>query len=499
MLIIMNNNKYTLNPAYTLKNDVNRAIITDSLIVDEYPDAKQSFTSFINPFYAIILTYFDGKHSFDECIKQISLDLEVDGEKLYEVLILLIENNNDINLCFNEICSTFPHKTLVNGDDIYGKCYDYKDFVIPHNKLDMKTMRFNKPLNINFVVNLNCVTNCVYCYADKQKNSYIPLSLERIVSLIREAKELGVKNFDITGGELFLHNGWEVILKKLLENGFMPYISTKVPITNEIILRYKDLVMRQLQISLDSVNPQILSKNLMTHHDYFSKMEQTLLNLEKAGIAVIINTIITSVNSSESEIEETVSYLDKYSNISKIRFSTVGYSLYLSEQENKNISISAEKAQNINDKINYLRSTTKKELTIGGTNLKCESFRMDKSKFLNRAVCTGNISAFLILPDGKVSYCEELYWHPRFIMGDLKEQIIMEMWQSKQAKDTFCMGKNEMREISPCSSCDEYSQCHGFPGVCWKDIIGSYGPENWDYPDPRCQLAPEPINSYFTI
>ena len=27
-----------------------------------------------------------------------------------------------------------------------------------------------------------------------------------------------------------------------------------------------------------------------------------------------------------------------------------------------------------------------------------------------------------VLPDGKVSACEQLYWHPQFIIGDLKKR-----------------------------------------------------------------------------
>lgn len=29
-----------------------------------------------------------------------------------------------------------------------------------------------------------------------------------------------------------------------------------------------------------------------------------------------------------------------------------------------------------------------------------------------------------VLPDGKVSACEQLYWHPQFIIGDLKNNLL---------------------------------------------------------------------------
>ena len=26
---------------------------------------------------------------------------------------------------------------------------------------------------------------------------------------------------------------------------------------------------------------------------------------------------------------------------------------------------------------------------------------------------------------------------------------------------------------------------------CWAEVIKAYGDEHWDYPDPRCKLAPK--------
>ncbi len=43
--------------------------------------------------------------------------------------------------------------------------------------------------------------------------------------------------------------------------------------------------------------------------------------------------------------------------------------------------------------------------------------------------CSANFYAFVILRDGKVTICEELYLHPKFIIGDLKKQSIMEVRQ----------------------------------------------------------------------
>ena len=54
-----------------------------------------------------------------------------------------------------------------------------------------------------------------------------------------------------------------------------------------------------------------------------------------------------------------------------------------------------------------------------------------------------------VLPDGKVTLCEQLYWHPQFILGDLKEQTLAEIWQSPRAKALFEWDKLSFGKIVP--------------------------------------------------
>ena len=64
-----------------------------------------------------------------------------------------------------------------------------------------------------------------------------------------------------------------------------------------------------------------------------------------------------------------------------------------------------------------------------------------------------------VLPDGKVTLCEQLYWHPQFILGDLKEQTLAEIWQSPRAKALFEMGQTQFRENSACTKCHIFEFC----------------------------------------
>lgn len=94
-----------------------------------------------------------------------------------------------------------------------------------------------------------------------------------------------------------------------------------------------------------------------------------------------------------------------------------------------------------------------------------------------------------ILPDGKVSICEQLYWLPQFIIGDLRKQTFEEIWNSQKALDLFNMERSLFKK-SPCLSCKIIDVCNKRHRRCIVKTIKAYGTDKWNYPDPRCEYAP---------
>ena len=91
--------------------------------------------------------------------------------------------------------------------------------------------------------------------------------------------------------------------------------------------------------------------------------------------------------------------------------------------------------------------------------------------FRQRAYCTGSTRNVVILPDGRVTICEELYAHPTFIIGDLKFQTLEEVWKSSRALDLFYMQKESVQGSSPCKNCCTFHECREGKGVCRKTIL----------------------------
>lgn len=180
-----------------------------------------------------------------------------------------------------------------------------------------------------------------------------------------------------------------------------------------------------------------------------------------------------------------------------------GFSLYKSEEDYFFYRPGLEEIKKIEDYANELKGkyADKININFSGYSERGRLINTDqaekKKNFISRARCPGNFYSFSILPDGKVTICEELYWHPSFIIGDLTKQSIEEVWNSKRALELYNLTKEMIRDESLCKNCNEFESCHKGPGICWKEVLYAYGFENWDYADPRCPYASKPKREYY--
>lgn len=112
------------------------------------------------------------------------------------------------------------------------------------------------------------------------------------------------------------------------------------------------------------------------------------------------------------------------------------------------------------------------------------------SRCFKGSECSALTTHMFILPDGKVTVCEQLYWHPQFIIGNVTTQSLKEVWHSPQALHLCSLSRQDINKESPCRECRLFEDCFSYQNRCWSDIIKAYGKDCWDFPDPRCCFAP---------
>lgn len=359
--------------------------------------------------------------------------------------------------------------------------------------INLKNDRCHRaPHVILWMLTAKCSTDCGYCYANKQAR-HTPLSTEDALRVIEEAHSLNVSHIDVIGGEVFLHKDWRILISKMVELGMSPsYISTKHPISEPII---SDLIATHynnvIQISLDSLNPEVLFETIWVKKDYRDRIIEGIRMLDEAGYLIQIDTILTKDTCNERNLDELAELISTITNFKYWEIRVPEYSLYSSKRF-REIQATRVQLEHIRSYVNnWIVPNFKKQLIFSADALN-ERFHSNGPEDLcfHGGSCGFLSTQMFILPDGKVSACEQLYWHPNFIIGDLKTSSIDAIWQSPKALQLFNGGRDSFRPHSPCHACSFFDTCSSNKRRCVVKVMKAFGQDNWDYPDPRCMYAP---------
>lgn len=498
----MESNIYVLNPDYVLKNDISRIILKSKLDIN--PEVSTLCKSFIHPVQAMIFSFFTYKRTLGENIKLLSDFLDIEEKDVLEMITPFIENQERMAIIFEGNRIKIPKNLIVNIDRLKkGYIPSQIDLETLRCKgVDLKSKRNNTgPSQITFMLTNSCVTKCCYCYANTNKKVEHPIPTHKILETIKEARELDLYNVNLIGGEVFLHKDWDIILKEAISLGFSPSnISTKVPITSEIVDKLKHAGYKSnLQLSLDSTDAETLQKTLNVAPNYINEVKKGIQILENLNIKFRIETVITKYNATTNQIADLYRYLLTLKGIVQWEIRLAMYSNYKDNSNFLNIRSEKEMIEGLG---NYIVENIKDKAPFEVQlplldSLNKEYFVSEKgSSSFSGARCSALCDHMFILPDGKVTICEQLYWNENFIIGDLKHNNLLEIWNSPRALALAKIKKENLQEKSACRSCEHFEQCfHIDRNRCWSDIIKAYGTDCWDFPDPRCKKAPQMKNA----
>ncbi|MDR1653027.1 MAG: radical SAM protein [Prevotellaceae bacterium] len=488
----MKSEKIIFNHFYKLRHDIHRSYIMSPTFVDKQyePFVNKEWISKIHPIFPMIFSFFSQPIELQEAIKVLSDFLEISETDVENFITPYINNKETTRSMYGNVENYFPKNILINADLSFCGAVDYMPEQFAYEELNLEQERFIKaPATIVFMVNNTCLTDCVYCYANKLvKNK--PITFEQVKEIVLEAKKLQIQKFTLDGGEFFLYKQWKELLDFLLENGFQDsLISTKVPITEGDIVFLKKFDI-PIQISLDSINPNKLTQILDVKSDYAEKIKKTISFLDKHNVSFQVATILTKYNDSIENLEELYDFVQNFRSLRKWEI-RVGFKSMYSRGNFDEIKTSKDSVEKINQWVEETKKSSKIYIQWVPEVIEKYFETEGGSKNFKGGRCSANYSNIFVLPDGKVTICEQLYWNPRFIIGDLTTQTIEEVWNSPRALELAFPKKENFRNASICKKCSIFDDCYKYHNKCYVDVIKGYGDENWDFPDPRCKFAPE--------
>ncbi|WP_025689608.1 radical SAM/SPASM domain-containing protein [Paenibacillus zanthoxyli] len=466
-----------LSPKVNLRPDGGRAI----LFTANPGDNRDTVFSFLYPQQAVILSLFDGERDLAAVTEAVAylfdLDIEAASGQVDALLAVRVNQDQTIRSLIMDASSIDPEEARI---------YDPKTYIIPTELIDMEDVRCQKPCSLLVLPTMRCVTNCRYCYADREGFRGKPeFDLNLYRRLLKEASECGIETIEISGGDLFCREDAFDLIESTLSAGMYLNIPTKCPLSRSQVRRLAATGLSSIQISIDALNPEIIDQ-LMGLSGYGKKILQTLDDLGEAGIKVRTNTVLTPYN-----IRDAVAlarYLAEKPHVFISHFTCYGRSIY---RHDDSLFCSPEDVAIFEKEFSTIKEDFPDKVTFSGANdnpyIRDEAVRANN--FWERAYCTANRRGVVVLPDGKVTICEELYNHEHFIIGDLKEQTLLEVWNSPKALE---LAYPDQAAVSngPCHNCSDFQQCHEGLGRCVREALKAYGLDQHYAPDPRCPRAP---------
>lgn len=286
------------------------------------------------------------------------------------------------------------------------------------------------PVFLQLDLTNKCNFNCGHCssqmYEDYNEYSEAEQEVGRILELLDEAKELGVKAVEITGGgEPTLYSSFVKVMEKIRENFEFSVV------TNGSTLMRKEIMESMIgaswiRLSLDASSSQMHSNvhGLNRKSHIFSNIVKAATTFKKMSPRTILGYSFIVMNNNFKEIIK-ATRIARRSSFDNIRFSAY-YSPNGSTIEEKNIvSI----LDSLNDAEEFWTTETFKVFTFAERIR--DIYKEKKTKFCYYSCLVGVISA-----TGIVYPCCAMKNMPEHRIGDIYESSLSDIYRKQKIMTT---------------------------------------------------------------
>lgn len=165
---------------------------------------------------------------------------------------------------------------------------------------------------IQFQYDYACNMRCQHCCVSKIKKEDKKFTPERLATLARQADELAVTQFTISGGEPLLFPDFEAIVQAINPRKF--FIATDTNgwlLSKEKAQWLKEIGVGKIHISLDSADPEVHDAFRKTKGSY-ERAVNAIKNAQEAGLSVTVNTVLTKQRIYTEEFSRFLSMVDDF-------------------------------------------------------------------------------------------------------------------------------------------------------------------------------------------
>lgn len=314
------------------------------------------------------------------------------------------------------------------------------------------------PMSGTFELTPMCNFSCKMCYvrktAEEVKNhSRKMMTLEDWIRIAKEAREEGLLYLLLTGGEPFAWPDFWKLYEILCEMGFVITINTNGSLIDEAVIeRLKKHPPMRINITLYGYGDESYEK-LCGVKKMFSRVEQAISGLQKAGISVKLNGTLTSENI--RDMESCVAYADRNDLIYEINtymFPPVrrdekmtGMNERFTPKEAAYYRLKCYRLQYGEERYHtFMESVAKGSVPPMGLDESCTDPRDGKIR------CRAGKAAFWVTWDGMMTPCGMM----------TKPEVEIRKYSFSEAWNELVKQSSQLNLSGVCQSCPNKSLCH---------------------------------------
>ena len=303
----------------------------------------------------------------------------------------------------------------------------------------------------------NCFMKCRYCYANANyafDQNESDLSLEQIEDILKQCRILNINTVELTGGDSFIRRDIFNIFELFDYYGIKTSISTKKLLTKKDIMRLKEFrCLEYIQISIDTDN-DVTEKELLGEEKYCSNRFKMIKELLDNDINVKVNAVVTVLN-----IKEIPGLIKTLNDIGVCELSLSPYVASLGRNDDSFFP-AVEQLHELFKYIERIKNSINLKITF-------PKYMDPKEKMFADMTngCSAGLDGVVIGPNGDVAVCERLVYDKKFCLGNIKDNTILEIWNSDIFKQ-FTSPNLELYKDTECYKCNDREYCIIQRGMC---------------------------------
>jgi len=323
---------------------------------------------------------------------------------------------------------------------------------------EFRRSREAAPAAVSWIVTLTCNRRCPYCYYKvlpwSGENGGGPadatLSWSDVARVIDEMGQVGTSALYLTGGEPLLRPDLPRIIERAALRGIRVFLNTKYAIDRDLARALMAGGLCEISYSLDAAEPKVADA-LAGQKGYLAEAVAAISALLEAGMPMRVNAVATSPSAARLRDlvrlclslgvpELTISpYMEpSFARSSHIKLIRLGPSL-------------TEIVARLRDEVG-----AGIKLSVGSAEATASNERIDCS---DRLLCEVGIQTLDLLPDGRVTRCRYSPHDEELIVGDLRSQSLIDVWNGKPLLDLTYPQAEQFGDTA-CASCGALERCN---------------------------------------